>query len=112
MYGTVVGKATQTIKAGGVIGTHNLKHKAAPYSGRTKTYQWAAFGGSMAGALLSLALTSVSMIATALPTFTTSPTLAKTSFNTPAWVEGTSVSTFSSYFQHRFILLDFVTRLF
>lgn len=40
MYGTVVGKATQTIKAGGVIGTHNLKHKAAPYSGRTKTYQW------------------------------------------------------------------------
>lgn len=40
MYGTVVGKATQTIKAGGVIGTHNLKHKAAPYSGRTKPYQW------------------------------------------------------------------------
>jgi len=40
MYGTVVGKATQAIKAGGVIGTHNLKHKAAPYSGRTKTYQW------------------------------------------------------------------------
>lgn len=40
MYDTVVGKATQTIKAGGVIGTHNLKHKAAPYSGRTKTYQW------------------------------------------------------------------------
>ncbi|AYB32351.1 UxaA family hydrolase [Chryseolinea soli] len=40
MYGTVVGKATQPIKQGGVIGTHNLKHKAAPYSGRTKTYQW------------------------------------------------------------------------
>src|SRR5688500_15088692 len=40
MYGTVVGKATKLIKAGGVIGTHNLKHKAAPYSGRTKTYQW------------------------------------------------------------------------
>jgi altronate hydrolase len=40
MYGTVVGKATKPIKAGGVIGTHNLKHKAAPYSGRTKTYQW------------------------------------------------------------------------
>jgi altronate hydrolase len=40
MYGTVVGKALQPIKAGGVIGTHNLKHKAAPFSGRTKTYQW------------------------------------------------------------------------
>ncbi|HEX6225283.1 MAG TPA: altronate dehydratase family protein [Chryseolinea sp.] len=40
MYGTVVGKTLQPIKAGGAIGTHNLKHKAAPYSGRTKTYQW------------------------------------------------------------------------
>ena len=40
MYGTVVGKAIQPIKSGGVIGTHNLKHKAAPYSGRTKNYQW------------------------------------------------------------------------
>ena len=40
MYGTVVGKAIEPIKAGGVIGTHNLKHKAAPFSGRTKTYQW------------------------------------------------------------------------
>src|SRR5687768_18541498 len=27
MYGTVVGKALQPIKAGGVISTHNLKHK-------------------------------------------------------------------------------------
>lgn len=41
MYGTVVGKTTSPIKAGGVIGTHNLKHKAAPYAGRTKSYQWA-----------------------------------------------------------------------
>ncbi len=40
MYGTVVGKALQPIKQGGVIGTQNLKHKAAPYSGRTKTYEW------------------------------------------------------------------------
>jgi altronate hydrolase len=40
MYGTLVGKATQPIKAGGVIGTHNIKHKAAPYSGRTKSYSW------------------------------------------------------------------------
>jgi len=42
MYGTLVGKAIQPIKAGGVIGTHNIKHKAAPYSGRTKSYQWTA----------------------------------------------------------------------
>jgi altronate hydrolase len=40
MYGTVVGKALKPIKAGGVISTHNLKHKAAPYSGRTKNYNW------------------------------------------------------------------------
>jgi altronate hydrolase len=40
MYGTLVGKAIQPIKAGGVIGTHNIKHKAAPYSGKTKDYQW------------------------------------------------------------------------
>jgi altronate hydrolase len=40
MYGTVVGKALKPIKAGGVISTHNLKHKAAPYSGRTKNYSW------------------------------------------------------------------------
>src|SRR6478752_156283 len=40
MYGTLVGKAILPIKAGGVIGTHNLKHKAAPFSGRTKSYQW------------------------------------------------------------------------
>ncbi|MBT1685786.1 UxaA family hydrolase [Dawidia soli] len=41
MYGTLVGKAVQPIRQGGVIGTHNLKHKAAPYSGRTKAYSWA-----------------------------------------------------------------------
>lgn len=40
MYGILVGKAIQPIAAGDVIGTHNLKHKSAPYSGRTKTYQW------------------------------------------------------------------------
>lgn len=40
MYGTVVGKAIKPIHAGGIVGTHNLKHKAAPFSGRTKTYQW------------------------------------------------------------------------
>ena len=40
MYGTTVGKALANIPEGGVIGTHNIKHKAAPYSGRTKTYNW------------------------------------------------------------------------
>lgn len=40
MYGTVVGKALTEIPEGGVIGTHNIKHKAAPYSGRTKSYSW------------------------------------------------------------------------
>jgi altronate hydrolase len=42
MYGTVVGKALSSIPKGGVIGTHNIKHKAAPYSGRTKSYSWTA----------------------------------------------------------------------
>jgi altronate hydrolase len=40
MYGIVVGKATQAIPEGGVIGTHNVKHKAAPFSGKTKSYSW------------------------------------------------------------------------
>jgi len=40
MYGILVGKAIQPIKAGGVIGTHNVKHKASPYSGKTKDYAW------------------------------------------------------------------------
>ena len=40
MYGILVGKAIQAIPKGGVIGTHNVKHKAAPYSGKTKSYQW------------------------------------------------------------------------
>src|SRR5688572_14594913 len=40
MYGIVVGKATQPIAQGGVIGVHNVKHKAAPYSGKTKSYSW------------------------------------------------------------------------
>jgi altronate hydrolase len=40
MYGIVVGKATQAIPQGGVIGTHNVKHKASPFSGKTKSYSW------------------------------------------------------------------------
>ncbi len=42
MYGILVGKATQAIPKGGVIGTHNVKHKASPYSGKTKEYHWTA----------------------------------------------------------------------
>lgn len=40
MYGVLVGRAIQPIPRGGVVGTHNLKHKSAPYSGRTKHYSW------------------------------------------------------------------------
>jgi altronate hydrolase len=40
MYGGVVGKAMSPIGAGGVIGTHNVKHKGTPYSGKTKQYSW------------------------------------------------------------------------
>jgi altronate hydrolase len=42
MYGGVVGKALSPIAAGGVIGTHNIKHKATPYSGKNKQYSWTA----------------------------------------------------------------------
>jgi len=40
MYGGIVGKATTPIVAGGVIGTHNVKHKSSPYSGKNKQYSW------------------------------------------------------------------------
>lgn len=40
MYGVLVGKAVQPIPAGAAIGTHNIRHKAAPYSGKTKAYHW------------------------------------------------------------------------
>ncbi len=40
MYGILVGKVTQPIQKGGVIGTHNVKHKASPFSGKTKQHQW------------------------------------------------------------------------
>lgn len=42
MYGGVVGKALSPIAAGGVIGTHNIKHKATPYSSKNKQYSWTA----------------------------------------------------------------------
>lgn len=40
MYGVVVGRALKPIARGGVIGTHNVRHKASPYSGRTRHYTW------------------------------------------------------------------------
>jgi altronate hydrolase len=40
MYGGVVGKATQAIDAGGVIGTHNVKHKASSFSAKNQDYRW------------------------------------------------------------------------
>lgn len=40
MYGGIVGKALKPIPAGGVIGTHNVKHKSSPYSGKNKEYRW------------------------------------------------------------------------
>lgn len=40
MYGIVVGKALKSIPQGGAIGTHNVKHKASPFSAKSKTYSW------------------------------------------------------------------------
>jgi len=42
MYGVVVGKAITTIPQGNAITTQNVKHEAAPYSGRTKAIKWQA----------------------------------------------------------------------
>lgn len=42
MYGVLVGKAMKQIPVGGAIGTHNVKHKASEYSGKTKTVGWKA----------------------------------------------------------------------
>ena len=40
MYGVLVGKALKPIPAGGVIGTHNVKHKSADFSPRTTSFRW------------------------------------------------------------------------
>lgn len=40
MYGIVVGKALASIPQGAAIGTHNVKHKASPFSAKSKTYTW------------------------------------------------------------------------
>lgn len=42
MYGVLVGKAMKPIAAGEAVGTHNVKHKASEYAGKTKTFQWKA----------------------------------------------------------------------
>jgi altronate hydrolase len=40
MYGIIVGKAIKPIPQGGVIGTHNVKHKASPFTSKNKSYSW------------------------------------------------------------------------
>jgi altronate hydrolase len=40
MYGVVVGKALQPVKAGGVIGTHNVKHKSTSFGSKNQNYSW------------------------------------------------------------------------
>jgi altronate hydrolase len=40
MYGIVVGKAVKPISQGGAIGTHNIKHKASPFTSKNRTYSW------------------------------------------------------------------------
>jgi len=42
MYGVLVGKATQFIPQGGLIGTHNLAHAAQTFGSRTSEYHWQA----------------------------------------------------------------------
>lgn len=42
MYGVLVGKATKEVKAGGAIGTHNVKHKSSAFSGKSETFRWTA----------------------------------------------------------------------
>jgi altronate hydrolase len=42
MYGCLVGKALQPIPRGGVISTHNVKHKSSQFSGRNQVFNWAA----------------------------------------------------------------------
>lgn len=40
MYGILVGKALEAIPAGGVVSTHNVKHKSSEFAGKTGTFQW------------------------------------------------------------------------
>lgn len=40
MYGVLVGKAVKPIRAGMAIGTHNVKHQASGFAGKTASYTW------------------------------------------------------------------------
>jgi altronate hydrolase len=40
MYGVVVGKATQPIRAGELVSTRNLRHDAAPFREKSLEYKW------------------------------------------------------------------------
>jgi altronate hydrolase len=42
MYGCLVGKALTSIPSGGVIGTHNVKHKSSQFAGKTQNVSWTA----------------------------------------------------------------------
>ncbi len=42
MYGVTVGTALSRIEKGGVIGTHNVKHKASTFGEKAKKYEWTA----------------------------------------------------------------------
>jgi altronate hydrolase len=40
MYGLLVGKTFNAIPKGGVIGTHNVKHKSSDFTGKTEEFRW------------------------------------------------------------------------
>jgi altronate hydrolase len=40
MYGLLVGKTINAVPEGGVIGTHNVKHKSSEFSGKTEEFRW------------------------------------------------------------------------
>lgn len=40
MYGLLVGKTMNAIPEGGVIGTHNVKHKSSDFTGKTEEFHW------------------------------------------------------------------------
>ena len=40
MYGVLVGKASKPVLRGEVLTTGNMHHQAAPYQGKSRTYQW------------------------------------------------------------------------
>jgi altronate hydrolase len=40
MYGLLVGKTLNAIPEGGIIGTHNVKHKSSDFTGKTEEFRW------------------------------------------------------------------------